>query len=102
MDRAFPGMTTFLEHLKGSFSTSLLIRVWAEGYGDATAVFLNLKHPVYAYSKPKLLTEDELYDSYESDDADTAEALVKEKTIARAKDKMREVIGVLKEQGSSF
>lgn len=40
----------------------------AEGYGDATAVFLNLKHPVYAYSKPKLLMEDELYDSYESDE----------------------------------
>lgn len=73
----------------------------AEGYGDATAVLLNLKHPVYAYSKPKLLTEDELYDIYESDEADTAEALVEEKTIARAKDKMREVIGVLK-KGYSF
>ena len=72
----------------------------AEGYGDATAVFRNLKHPVYAYSKPKLLTEDEL-DSYESDEADNAEALVEGKTIARAKDKMREVIGVLK-KGYSF
>ncbi|MGN0827440.1 MAG: hypothetical protein ACI4QD_05850 [Kiritimatiellia bacterium] len=64
-------------------------------------MFLNLKHPVYAYSKPKLLTEDELYDIYESDEADNAEALVKEKTIARAKNKMREVIGVLK-MGYSF
>ena len=74
----------------------------AEGYGDATAVFRNLKHPVYAYSKPKLLTEDELYDIYESDEADNAEALVEEKTIARAKDKMREVIGVLKKKVYSF
>lgn len=76
----------------------------AEGWGDADGYFLNIRGPSYAYDKLGLLSENEFYDIAEREDLspDEIETAISEAKTKRAKEKMREVLGVLREKGYSF